>query len=68
MARDLFSPIGILDQTHGAVTRTAGPWLGVLWLCTIPYRLGQVYFINEVVELEDHHRFLAGGAHGKSII
>ena len=51
MARDLFSPVGILDETHGAVTRTAGPWLGVLWLCTIPYRLAQIYFIHEVVGL-----------------
>ena len=51
MARDLFSPVGILDETHGAVTRTAGPWLGVLWLCTIPYRLAQVYFIHEVINL-----------------
>ena len=51
MARDLFSPIGILDETHGAVTRTAAPWLGVLWLCTIPYRLAQVYFIHEVLTL-----------------
>src|SRR5690349_12890937 len=51
MPRDLFSPIGILDETHGAVTRTAAPWLGVLWLCTIPYRLAQVYFIHEVLNL-----------------
>jgi len=51
MARDLFSPVGILDETHGAVTRTAAPWLGVLWLCTIPYRFAQMYFIHEVVEL-----------------
>jgi hypothetical protein len=51
MARDLFSPVGILDETHGAVTRTAAPWLGVLWLCTIPYRFAQVYFIREVVNL-----------------
>jgi hypothetical protein len=51
MARDLFSPIGILDETHGAVTRTAAPWLGVLWLCTIPYRLAQAYFIHEVIDL-----------------
>lgn len=51
MARDLFSPVGILDETHGAVTRTAAPWLGVLWLCTIPYRFAQAYFIREVIEL-----------------
>lgn len=51
MARDLLSPVGILDATHGAVARTAAPWLGVLWLLTIPYRFAQVYFIRELVDL-----------------
>jgi len=51
MARDLFSPIGILDATHGAVLRIASPWVGVLWLLTLPYRFAQVYFIREIVEL-----------------
>lgn len=51
MARDLLSPVGILDATHGAVTRIASPWLGVLWILTLPYRFAQVHFIREVVEL-----------------
>ena len=51
MARDLLSPVGILDATHGAVVRVASPWLGVLWLLTIPYRFAQVYFVRELVEL-----------------
>jgi len=51
MARDLLSPVGILDATHGAVVRTASPWLGVLWLLTLPYRFAQVYFVRELVEL-----------------
>ena len=51
MARDLFSPVGILDDTHGVVARIASPWLGVLWLLTIPYRFAQVYFIREIVDL-----------------
>lgn len=51
MARDLFSPVGILDDTHGAVARVAAPWLGVLWLTTLPYRLAQVYFVREIAEL-----------------
>jgi hypothetical protein len=51
MARDLLSPVGILDATHGAVARTAAPWLGVLWLLTIPYRFAQVYFIRELIDL-----------------
>src|SRR5690349_2266299 len=51
MARDLLSPVGILDATHGAVARIAAPWLGVLWLLTIPYRFAQVYFIRELIDL-----------------
>jgi hypothetical protein len=51
MARDLLSPVGILDATHGAVVRIAAPWLGVLWILTLPYRFAQVYFIRELVEL-----------------
>ena len=51
MARDLLSPVGILDATHGAVARTAAPWLGVLWLLTLPYRFAQVYFIRELIDL-----------------
>jgi hypothetical protein len=51
MARDLLSPVGILDATHGAAARAAAPWLGVLWLATIPLRLVQAYFLREVLAL-----------------
>jgi hypothetical protein len=51
VARDLLSPIGILDETHGAVRRVAAPWLGVLWLGLIPYRLLQAHFIRELLHL-----------------
>jgi hypothetical protein len=51
VARDLFSPVGILDDTHGAVARIASPWLGVLWLLTAPYRFAQVHFIRELAAL-----------------
>ncbi|MBI3855063.1 MAG: hypothetical protein HY293_05170 [Planctomycetes bacterium] len=51
MARDLFSPVGILDDIHGAVARVASPWLGVLWLLTMPYRFAQVYFVRELIDL-----------------
>ena len=54
MARDLFSPVGILDDTHGAVARIASPWLGVLWLLTAPYRFAQVYFLRELFALGAH--------------
>jgi hypothetical protein len=51
VARDLLSPIGILDDTHGAVQRVASPWLGVLWLGLLPYRFLQAHFIRELVHL-----------------
>jgi len=51
VARDLFSPVGILDETHGAVSRIAAPWLGVLWLFTAPYRFAQIHFIRELAAL-----------------
>jgi len=51
MARDLLSPVGILDATHGAVVRVAAPWLGVLWLLTLPYRFVQIFFIRELIHL-----------------
>jgi hypothetical protein len=51
MARDLLSPVGILDDTHHAVQRVAAPWLGVLWLGLLPYRFLQVHFIREVLHL-----------------
>ncbi|HVR87220.1 MAG TPA: hypothetical protein VMU54_23040 [Planctomycetota bacterium] len=51
MARDLLSPIGILDDTHGAVQRVAAPWLGVLWLGLLPYRFLQAHFIRELIHL-----------------
>ena len=51
MARELLSPVGILDAAHGAVARIAAPWIGVLWLLTLPYRFAQIYFIREIVEL-----------------
>jgi hypothetical protein len=51
MARDLLSPVGILDATHGAVARVASPWLGALWLLSAPYRLAQIYFIRELIGL-----------------
>ena len=56
MARDLLSPIGILDDTHSAVQRVAAPWLGVLWLGLLPYRflqaLGLEYLSRAVLMVE----------------
>jgi hypothetical protein len=51
VARDILSAVGILDDTHGAVRRTAAPWLGVLWLGLLPYRLLQAHFLRELAHL-----------------
>jgi hypothetical protein len=51
MARDLLSPLGILDATHGAARRAAAPWLGVFWLASIPLRFLQVHFVRELAYL-----------------
>jgi hypothetical protein len=51
VTRDLLSPVGILDDTHGAVRRTAAPWLGVLWLGLLPYRFLQAHLIRELAHL-----------------
>jgi hypothetical protein len=51
VARDLLSPMGILDDTHVAVRRIAAPWLGVLWLGLLPYRFLQAHFIRELIHL-----------------
>jgi hypothetical protein len=57
VTRDLLSPIGILDETHGAVQRIAAPWLGVLWLGLLPFRFLQAHFVRELFHL--------GGAAGE---
>ncbi len=51
MARDLLSPVGILNATHPAMKRIATPWLGVLWLGLLPYRFLQIHFVREVIHL-----------------
>lgn len=64
MTRDLLSPIGILDETHGTVQRVAAPWLGVLWLGLLPFRLLQAHFVRELFHLGgragDYGSFLEG--------
>lgn len=46
--RNEVSTTGILDEAAGAVSRTAAPWLGGLWLSSLPVRLMQVYMILEI--------------------
>ncbi|MBI2932710.1 MAG: hypothetical protein HYY16_13770 [Planctomycetes bacterium] len=49
-SRDLCSPAGILDDTPWTISRV-GPWLGALWLCSIPLRLLQANFFRELNDL-----------------
>ena len=35
----------ILDDAAEAAMRVAAPWMGLLWLCSLPLRLLQVHFV-----------------------
>lgn len=52
MSRDL-STLSLLDDASAAVGRVALPWIGVLWLTALPYRLLEVHFLNQLVSLGD---------------
>jgi hypothetical protein len=41
----------VLDQAAEAVAAVAAPYLGVLWLTSLPLRLAQIHFIARVLEL-----------------
>lgn len=51
MNPNLLSPIAILDETSVALRRVAAPWLGVLWISTLPYRFLQAHYGRELFEL-----------------
>ena len=40
--------IGILNAAVQLTLRVASPWMGVLWLTTLPHRLMLLYFFNHV--------------------
>jgi hypothetical protein len=40
-----------LDEAAELVVRNAAPWLGLLWLTSVPVRLGQAAFAARIVEL-----------------
>ena len=42
--------MGAVTSFIVAVT-TDAPWLGVLWILTIPYRFAQIFFIRELADL-----------------
>jgi hypothetical protein len=56
VSRDLLSPLGILDETPLAVRRIAAPWLGVLWMSSLPLRLLQAHFFRELAHLSTQSR------------
>jgi hypothetical protein len=64
MAREILSPIAILDETPSAVVRVASPWLGVVWPALIPLRFLQVHFARDLFRLggdvEKHGGYLGG--------
>ena len=51
MRDDLLSPLAVLDEATPSVTRIAAPWLGVLWLGTMPLHLAQAYYFRELFSL-----------------
>lgn len=51
MARELLSPLAILDETPSAVVRVASPWLGIVWPALLPLRFLQVHFARDLSRL-----------------
>jgi hypothetical protein len=51
VSRGTLSTSGVVDEAVRSVVRTAAPWLGVLWLTALPFRLMQVYMVREVLAL-----------------
>jgi hypothetical protein len=41
----------IVDDAGELVASVAAPWLGLLWLTSIPLRLGQAHFASRILEL-----------------
>jgi hypothetical protein len=41
----------ILDDAAEAAMRVAAPWMGLLWLCSLPLRFVQVHFAARLLEL-----------------
>jgi len=48
----------VLDEAVELVSKVAAPWLGILWLMSLPLRLAQAHFVARVHELgKDVHRY-----------
>jgi len=48
---DRLSIVDVLDVANGTVVRVAAPWLGILWMGLLPFRLLQVYFFTRASQL-----------------
>jgi hypothetical protein len=56
MTRGPLSTSSVVDESVRSVLRTAAPWLGVLWLTSLPFRLMQVYMVREALALGHESR------------
>ena len=48
----------ILNAAARTLLRVASPWMGVLWMCTLPLRLAQLYFVYQLQFLETPQHYL----------
>ena len=52
------SVIDVMNECSGLVRQVAAPWLGVAWLCSMPLRLLQAFWLQELAHLgSSAHRF-----------
>lgn len=56
MTRGSLSTSSVVDEGVSSVLRTAAPWLGVLWLTSLPFRMMQIYMVREVLALGHESR------------
>jgi hypothetical protein len=49
--RPTLSTTEVLNDAADAVTRVAAPWMGLLWMLSLPLRLCQAHFVARVIDL-----------------
>src|SRR5437867_11261718 len=57
----------ILDDAAEAAMRVAAPWMGLLWLCSLPLRLLQVHFVARLLELGPEASHYGNYLHGLAL-
>lgn len=58
MKADRISATELLNEATETVARTATPWLGVLWIASLPARFMQVYYFWQLSILDENaHRY-----------